>query len=66
VDVICPAFSADCLETLEEIAVENRANFIEAGGNEYRYIPALNVREDHIAALATIALEQLPAGFLKK
>ncbi|WGL16724.1 ferrochelatase [Microbulbifer bruguierae] len=55
VDVICPAFAADCLETLEEIAVENRANFIEAGGKEYRYIPALNAREDHIAAIEAIA-----------
>lgn len=64
VDVICPAFSSDCLETLEEIAVENRANFIEAGGAEYRYIPALNTREDHIAALAAIAMEQMPAGIL--
>ena len=66
VDVICPAFSSDCLETLEEIAVENRANFIEAGGKEYRYIPALNAREDHIAALCAIALEQIPARFVKK
>ncbi|MCO1334913.1 ferrochelatase [Microbulbifer sp. OS29] len=55
VDVICPAFSADCLETLEEISVENRANFIDAGGRDYRYIPALNLRGDHIEALAAIA-----------
>ncbi|WP_226664860.1 ferrochelatase [Microbulbifer aggregans] len=61
VDVICPAFASDCLETLEEIAVENRANFIDAGGSEYRYIPALNARGDHIAALAEIVLGQLPA-----
>ncbi|WP_078085939.1 ferrochelatase [Microbulbifer mangrovi] len=60
VDVICPAFAADCLETLEEIAVENRANFIEAGGREYRYIPALNAREDHIRLLEAIALERTP------
>ncbi|GAA5445058.1 ferrochelatase [Microbulbifer sp. NBRC 101763] len=59
VDVICPAFSADCLETLEEISVENRANFINAGGSEYRYIPALNLREDHIEALAAIIEEKL-------
>ena len=61
VDVICPAFSADCLETLEEISVENRANFINAGGQEYRYIPALNARTDHIDAMAAILEEKLPA-----
>ncbi|MBN8431193.1 ferrochelatase [Microbulbifer salipaludis] len=59
VDVLCPAFSADCLETLEEIAVENRANFIDAGGREYRYIPALNTREDHIAMLEAIVRERI-------
>lgn len=61
VDVLCPAFSADCLETLEEISVENRANFIDAGGGQYRYIPALNIRPDHIEMLATIVGEKLPA-----
>lgn len=60
VDVICPAFSADCLETLEEISVENRANFLDAGGSEYRYIPALNLRADHIEALAAIIEDKLP------
>ncbi|QFT54258.1 ferrochelatase [Microbulbifer sp. THAF38] len=60
VDVICPAFSADCLETLEEISVENRANFIDAGGSEYHYIPALNLRADHIEALAAIVENKLP------
>ncbi|WP_105103921.1 ferrochelatase [Microbulbifer pacificus] len=63
VDVICPAFSADCLETLEEIAVENRANFIDAGGSEYRYIPALNAREDHLIAIEAIVRERMPEGF---
>ena len=48
VQVLCPAFSADCLETLEEIAVENRDYFLEAGGKEYAYIPALNDRPAHI------------------
>ncbi|SDZ87617.1 ferrochelatase [Microbulbifer marinus] len=61
VDVICPAFSADCLETLEEISVENRANFLNAGGKDYRYIPALNLRRDHIEALAAIVEQKLPA-----
>jgi ferrochelatase len=55
VDVICPGFSSDCLETLEEIAVENRDYFIEAGGKELNYIPALNSDEEHIKALAEIA-----------
>ena len=47
VDVICPAFSADCLETLEEIAVENKEVFIANGGKEYTYIPALNNNSQH-------------------
>lgn len=57
VDVVCPGFSADCLETLEEIALLNRATFLTAGGREYHYIPALNDRPDHIAALAEIILQ---------
>jgi ferrochelatase len=59
VDVICPGFSSDCLETLEEIAVENRDYFIEAGGREFHYIPALNSNEVHIRALAEIARAHL-------
>lgn len=51
VAVICPGFSADCLETLEEIAEENRENFEKAGGESYRYIPALNASGDHIQLL---------------
>jgi ferrochelatase len=51
VDVICPGFSADCLETLEEIAMQNAEFFIAAGGESLRYIPALNARDDHIAFL---------------
>ncbi|MBF0281207.1 MAG: ferrochelatase [Zetaproteobacteria bacterium] len=54
VDVICPGFSADCLETLEEIAVENRGYFMEAGGEMLTYIPALNAEPAHIDALASI------------
>jgi ferrochelatase len=49
--IISPAFSADCLETLEELEEENREIFEEAGGEKYRYIAALNDREDHIDAL---------------
>ena len=51
VQVICPGFSADCLETLEEINMQNRDFFIKAGGEEFSYIPALNDNDDHIQAL---------------
>lgn len=51
VAIACPAFSVDCLETLEEIAEENKDIFIEAGGAELQYIPALNDRDDHIGAM---------------
>jgi len=54
VAIISPAFSADCLETLEELAMENCEIFTHAGGTNYRYIPALNDRADHIAALTSI------------
>jgi ferrochelatase len=59
VDVICPAFSADCLETLEEMAIANRELFVESGGSEYRYIPCLNDRPDHVAVLAALARNSL-------
>jgi ferrochelatase len=59
VDVICPGFSADCLETLEEIDMQNREIFEGAGGGRFRYIPALNAREDHISALAAVIRRQL-------
>lgn len=61
VEVICPGFAADCLETLEEIALECRDAFLAAGGREFRYIPCLNERPDWIAALARLALEHLPS-----
>lgn len=48
VAVICPGFSADCLETLEEIEVENREYFMQAGGEHYHYIPCLNDHPEHI------------------
>lgn len=60
VDVICPAFAADCLETLEEIALENRAIFQRAGGGEFRYIPCLNASTAHIQLLAQLVAEKLP------
>jgi ferrochelatase len=59
VDVICPGFVADCLETLEEIAMECRAAFISAGGMTFNYIPCLNERPEWIRALADIALANL-------
>ena len=59
VDVFCPGFTSDCLETLEEIAQEARDAFIEAGGREYNYIPALNDQHEWIAALAGIAMRHL-------
>lgn len=52
--IISPAFSADCLETLEELEHENREIFMEAGGEEYHYIAALNDREDHIEAIVKV------------
>tara|TARA_B100001063_G_scaffold73705_1_gene67905 strand:+ start:77 stop:1138 length:1062 start_codon:yes stop_codon:yes gene_type:complete len=57
VDIICPAFSADCLETLEEIQVENKEYFIEAGGESYNYIPALNDNPDHIDMLSKLIIQ---------
>ncbi|MFY0701854.1 MAG: ferrochelatase [Bermanella sp.] len=54
VDVVCPAFSADCLETLEEIAEENKEIFMENGGEQYRYIPALNESDEHVAMMAEL------------
>lgn len=59
VDVACPGFAADCLETLEEIAMECKAAFLSAGGKEYHYIPALNDRADWIQAMCAIVLENL-------
>lgn len=59
VNVICPAFSADCLETLEEIAEENKEIFEENGGKHYEYIPALNDRDDHIQMFKEIITPHL-------
>jgi protoporphyrin/coproporphyrin ferrochelatase len=63
-DVVCPGFSADCLETLEEIDEQNREIFLHAGGERYRYIPALNDRPDHVRALADLVLKNL-AGWVE-
>ena len=60
VDVICPAFAADCLETLEEIEDENRELFIEAGGEVFNLVPCLNEDDLHIEMMADIADKYLP------
>ncbi len=59
VDIICPGFVADCLETLEEIAQEGRDDFLKAGGQEYHYIPAVNEDDAWIAALADLTERHL-------
>ncbi|MCC5812738.1 MAG: ferrochelatase [Ectothiorhodospiraceae bacterium] len=58
-DVICPGFSADCLETLEEIQGENAEIFQHAGGGTLRYIPALNERQDHLDMLTALVMDHL-------
>ena len=55
VDVACPGFAVDCLETLEEIALQDAALFRAAGGESLRYIPCLNAGEAHASALAALA-----------
>ncbi|HHE9393176.1 TPA: ferrochelatase [Haemophilus influenzae] len=57
--VICPGFSVDCLETIEEIDEENRENFLNNGGQSYQYIPALNVEHAHIKMMGKLILEKL-------
>ena len=54
VDILCPGFAADCLETLEEIQMENKQLFFEAGGENFNYIPCLNDNSEHIDALCEI------------
>lgn len=59
VDVVCPGFVADCLETLEEIGIEGRKTFLDAGGREFHLLPCLNERADWIDALAVVARQHL-------
>jgi mRNA-degrading endonuclease HigB of HigAB toxin-antitoxin module len=59
VDVLCPGFPADCLETLEEIAVAGKSVFLNAGGREYFSIPCLNESEEWIRALETLVLRNI-------
>ncbi|CAD7563832.1 Ferrochelatase, protoheme ferro-lyase [Citrobacter europaeus] len=54
IQVMCPGFAVDCLETLEEIAVQNREIFLEAGGKQYEYIPALNATPEHIEMMVNL------------
>lgn len=61
IQVMSPAFSADCLETLEELAIENAETFKALGGESYRYIPALNSREDHLRLLNSLLQANLDA-----
>ncbi|MDO6564436.1 ferrochelatase [Amphritea sp. 1_MG-2023] len=63
VNIICPAFSADCLETLEEIAVENRDVFMEAGGEQYQYIAALNADPGMINLLVALVKDNSSGWF---
>jgi ferrochelatase len=54
VTVVCPGFAVDCLETLEEIDIENRSLFLRAGGQQFQYVPALNARAEHARFLADL------------
>jgi len=65
VQVMCPGFSADCLETLEEIAMENRDTFLGAGGERYEYIPCLNDQQIHIDMLAGLVEKHLSGWSLQ-
>ncbi len=58
-DVFCPGFTADCLETIEEIGIEVRDEFVHGGGKEFHRIPCLNASPAWIAALGEIAAENL-------
>lgn len=59
IDVVCPGFIADCLETLEEIAMEVKRDFINAGGKEFHYIPCLNESQEWLRGLAEITEQHL-------
>ena len=69
VDIICPGFAVDCLETLEEIALTNRQIFLQAGGKQYRYIPALNASEGHVEMLTDLITSEdrfIPADRMRE
>lgn len=58
ITVACPGFAADCLETLEEIALRNRQDFLNAGGEQFDYVPALNATDSHVQALLSLVQQQ--------
>ena len=58
VTVVCPGFAVDCLETLEEVAIENRALFMQAGGQRFEYVPALNAGTAHAHCLADLVAQR--------
>ncbi len=58
-DVICPGFVSDCLETLEEIAIEAKQSFLTSGGKDFHYLPCLNENPTWISALAEIAEQHM-------
>lgn len=62
VDVMCPGFLADCLETLEEIQVECRDAFLEEGGKTLNYIPCLNAQDNWLDALSCLVMQNLPGA----
>ena len=59
IHILSPGFSSDCLETLEELKVENKSNFISAGGEKYNYINCLNDNSDHLKMLSSVILNNL-------
>jgi ferrochelatase len=58
-DILCPAFSVDCLETLEEISEQNQEIFLHAGGEAFHYIECLNASASHIQMMAKLVEEML-------
>lgn len=66
VQLICPGFSADCLETIEEIGIENRDYFLNAGGQRYEYIAALNSEAEHISMLAQLVSDNIQGWQIKR
>jgi ferrochelatase len=66
VDLVCPGFVADCLETLEEIAMEGKEEFQHAGGGEYHYIPCLNDRDDWMHALTDLVMDNLHGWLIEE
>lgn len=65
VDLVCPGFAADCLETLEEIAIQMRHIFLSAGGEEFNYIPCLNDDQEHLEMMATLVSERGPTSLVE-